>query len=127
MNDINRAIKIIDGMKISNEKIKPYTRYNVHIDMALDMAISALEQQLTDAWIPVTERLPDRYERVHAHVTLKHIDGNHEFTAQMIWWFGKFQWKNGREISEKYKIIAWMPEHSPKPYKEVSIENTGNS
>lgn len=115
---MNNIIK--ENWDIIEEKIIKPMYENGYFPLTVADEISKLlSQQLNNGWIPVdSENLPGRYERVHVHVTLKHVDGQHEFTAKMIWWLGKFQWANGKEISEKYRIIAWMPERSPEPYKE---------
>lgn len=59
---LSEAIKIIKGLIASVElayKSSPLTDKEAHpaID-ALNLAISALEKQEADRWIPVTERLP---------------------------------------------------------------------
>jgi hypothetical protein len=124
--EIESAINVLDGNVegfenlLQNQSDHPMRGPIEHQIDCLKLAISALRLQLNNGWIPVSSgNLPGRYERVHVYVTLKHVEGQHEFTAKMIWWLGKFQWANGKEISEKYKIIAWMPERSPEAYKEV--------
>ena len=59
MNDIEKAIEVLRSIYPSQKEIK--TGEYDHVADALDDAITALEHQLTDMWIPVTEKLPDKY------------------------------------------------------------------
>lgn len=85
----------------------------------LDMAISALEHQLTNRWIPVSERLPlpNAYHTIYA--TLRYKDDGARFSTKLMWENGKLKWFNGRQISDKYELVAWQKEYMPEPYKEA--------
>jgi hypothetical protein len=105
--------KAIDGLKVHKE-------YGLEIpDTYCETAISVLEEQINYGWVIVSEGLPKDSERRHVYVTARHIEGTGSFTANMIWEYGKFIWPNGKEVADKWKVLAWMPEKYPEPYKEV--------
>jgi hypothetical protein len=72
---------------------------------AFDMAISALEKQEEDRWIPVTERLPEK-EGCYL-VTVKN---DHERR------YSKTAWYSGDGWFARQDIIAWRL--TPEPYTE---------
>ena len=92
---------------------------------ACDLAISALEKQEQDRWIPVTERLPEekdagilkklgtnkRSDYVLATVEVK----GERMTVTACTYDGKWDW-NMKYAFPDYKIIAWRP--LPEPYTE---------
>ena len=82
---------------IDGERIKPF----------LDTAISALEQQLNNGWIPCIEKYPEECERVIVWDTLNN--------RIAIAYFSCPHWEadDGR-----INVIAWQP--LPEPYKNVS-------
>ena len=92
---------------------------------AFNMAISALEKQEQDRWIPVTERLPkekdagilkklgtDKWsDYVLATVEVK----GERMTVTACTYDGKWDW-NMKYAFPDYKVIAWRP--LPEPYTE---------
>ena len=91
------AIEWLKGCVVSYEvdnKGKPNGNVTCElIQEVIDMAISALEKQEADRWIPVTERLPE------------------EKDAGIL---GKWYWDMKHAFPD-YKIIAWRPR--PEPYE----------
>ena len=95
---------------------------------AIEMAISALEKQEQDRWIPVTERLPKekdagilkklgtnkRSDYVLATVEVK----GERMTVTACTYDGKWDW-NRKYAFPDYKIIAWRP--LPEPYTEEEV------
>ena len=79
-------------------------------DEALDMAISALEKQKRDRWIPVTERPPELDEEVL--VTDQYGD---VWQATYIDWCGDERFVTAEESMTLEGVIAWRP--LPEPYK----------
>ena len=102
-----------------------------------DIAISALEKQEQDRWIPVTERLPETTDPVN--VTWANNDPvsyyedirGKRFTATACYHRGKWWWYSAvcqdlldeygkscmdDEIDEAIEILAWRP--LPEKYKE---------
>ena len=84
---------------------------------AIEMAISALEQQKT-GWIPVSERLPKDHENVLIYLSSNQITiglyNSHRlpFMDKPIGW--------GADSSHDWSsddVAAWMP--LPEPYKGV--------
>jgi len=112
-------------------------------DGYLDMAISALEKQEQDRWIPVTERLPETTDPVN--VTWANNDPvsyyedirGKRFTATACYHRGKWWWYSAvcqdlldeygkscmdDEIDEAIEILAWRP--LPEPYTEEEHDNS---
>ena len=103
--------KALDGLKrmriamfnycIDGERLKPF----------LDTTISALEKQLTNGWIPASERLPK--EDGNYLVTMKHKEFNQtrvtsmDFNDEFLFndYFEKAWWE----------VTAWRP--LPEPWK----------
>jgi len=98
---------------------------NKNNEKELDMAISALEQQLNGGWIPVTERLPEK--NGHYLVTYHEWSKGEylpkfDFTCEKILRFycGEFEMpvccndKIEQDIGRE--VLAWMP--LPEPYRE---------
>lgn len=78
---------------------------------ALDIAISALEKQEADRWIPVTERLPE--EDKGLLVTDEYGEIRH---AVYIDWLGKVEFRTIEESITLDDVKAWRP--LPEPYTE---------
>lgn len=103
----------------------------------IGMAISALEKQEQDRWIPVTERLPETTDPVNVTwanndpvLYYEDIRGK-RFTATACYHKGKWWWYSAvcqdlldeygkscmdDEIDEAIEILAWRP--LPEPYTE---------
>ena len=91
---------------------------------AMKMAVSALEKQEKDRWIPVTEALPEekdagilkklgtnkRSDYVLATVEVK----GERMTVTACTYDGKWDW-NMKYAFPDYKVIAWRP--LPEPYE----------
>ena len=99
---LREAIELLKNMKWSIT-----TKFNAvnSSTKALDMAISALEKQEADRWIPVTERLPEK-EGCYL-VTVKN---DHERR------YSKTAWYSGDGWFARQDIIAWRL--TPEPYTE---------
>lgn len=105
----------IKRLKESRFTIQPYN----YMNQALDMAISALEKQISmkpvfvhplqfDNWILCNERLPETFEpKAKAYLTTNE-DG---MIGVSYYHHG---WSNGYE--SVFDIIAWKP--LPEPYRE---------
>ncbi len=71
------------------------------------MAISALEKQLNNGWIPISEKLPKENEEVL--ITLIH--------GKVTWaYLHQGEWYNMFSTYPIERVIAWMP--LPEPFKE---------
>lgn len=75
----------------------------------LDMAISALEKQEKDRWIPVTERLPE-----YGQVVMWCNENGSVFSSAITYKRGD-DWAIGKRHRYK-KVLAWRP--LPEPYQE---------
>ncbi len=86
----------------------------------LTAAISALEVQEADRWIPVAERMPEYNYIRNIWVTATKYGYGHRIAMQLNWDCGRFLHPiNGKEISSAWKILAWkLPEH-PDPWEDL--------
>ena len=76
---------------------------------AMQLAISALEKQEKDRWIPVTERLPEENGTYMACYE--------DATVLLDWFNGKWIfYRTNPAVEETGTIIAWRP--LPEPYTE---------
>lgn len=83
-----------------------------------NLAIVALEQQLNNEWIPVSERLPKYNE--FCWVWFNYGD-NTGFCEKMFLSKNEKWMKNNLcEVKDDYAecIKAWQPYYEPEPYKE---------
>ena len=78
---------------------------------AMLLAISALEKQEQDRWIPVTERLPELESEVL--VTDEYGEIRH---ADYSDWLGKAEFRTVEESMTLEDVKAWRP--LPAPYQE---------
>jgi hypothetical protein len=78
-----------------------------------DLAISALEQQLTNGWIPVSERLPEegRYLVTTVYGEVKES----KFDLEKWWQIDNSTISLAWE-EEPIKVVAWQP--LPEPYRD---------
>ena len=84
--------------------------------IACDLAISALEKQLSSGWIPVSERLPEKSGKYL--ITIKNLTGfeipkEYVFICDYFHAIKEFMF----DTWEDNKIVAWQP--LPEPYKEA--------
>ncbi len=118
--------KAIETITIIHEHIDLECDLNEDLTRYYSTIISALQQQLTNGWISVSERLPNTeecnlYHKMHpCHrqfiCTIK-IKGTLQ-TRQLF--FSKvFGWMYGPDDYNQH-VIAWRS--LPEPYKEVSNE-----
>ena len=105
---IERALELLPQMRDSEwiTAVRQATAiYTDEAKEAFNLAISALEKQEQDGWIPVTERLPEK-EGCYL-VTVKN---DHERR------YSKTAWYCGDGWFARQDIIAWRL--TPEPYKE---------
>jgi hypothetical protein len=115
-NQILRMNNIVTAIEyLKNNSHKMLEKNNNYAVQSVKMAIDALESQLTNGWIPVTERLPEegRYLVTTVYGEVKES----EFGSQKWWQIDNSMislvWEE-----EPSKVVAWQP--LPEPYKEVS-------
>ena len=88
---------------------------NKNNEKELDMAISALEHQLTNGWIPVSERLPDVHKRYL--VSMKHKSLNDTF-IDCRYYDPDYQFEYQDDFERyNWEVIAWQ--NLPKLYREI--------
>jgi hypothetical protein len=121
--EIEKALEQLEEVKTKAEQFgSMFQKDNKRWVNTLTTAISALQQQSNNGWIPVSERLPIEGERRHVYVTARHIEGTGCFTAKMIWEYEAFIWPNGKKVADKWQVLAWMAEGYLQPYKETDKE-----
>jgi hypothetical protein len=81
MNDIEKAIEILKRKTTIPNKDESWT----DIDKAYDAAISALEAQQTNSWVPVTERLPEAEKEVEATTERRMGDKTFRLTCRAFY------------------------------------------
>lgn len=79
--------------------------------IACDVAISALEAQQADIWVPLWKKMPDNYSEVY--VTTQIGEVYHLFYSN-----NQFQFGNYSSDLICHSTIAWMPFYIPEPWKE---------
>ena len=94
---------------------------------AIDLAISALEKQEADRWIPVTERLPEEYGEYRITWKTssdpgKRFIGDAEYEPGLEWddahdrFFGEWLLEDYVKAYPDVEVTAWKP--IGEPYKE---------
>jgi len=125
---IERALKLLPQMRDSKwiDLVGHVTDiYTDEAKEAFNMAISALEKQEQDRWIPVSERLPedelpeDEYVLISKKPTK--LSGSKWSVGIGIRMAdprsGKIQWRDsGFGVIQDDKVLAWRPR--PEPYTE---------
>ena len=122
----DEAIEILKNMKWSIT-----TKFNAvnSSTKALDMAISALEKQEQDRWIPVTERLPEEYGEYR--ITWKtsrsekrliadaEYEPENEYDAVNREFIGKWLLEDDIRYYPNVEVIAWKPIEEPYTEEEA--------
>ena len=105
-----------EAIELLKAPLKSEVYVNLHIAFseALRMAIKALEQQESERWIPVSERLPEKdgtYIVTQATHSLRDYGKILRYdTCQVD--FTQGRWRRAKNL----EVIAWRP--LPKPYTE---------
>ena len=74
-------------------------------------AIETKHDELMPKWIPVTEALPEKYQRVL--VTIKRIDG--EMRVRSGDYHDDYFWIDNGDFWKCNEVLAWMP--LPEPWR----------
>ncbi|BCK01623.1 hypothetical protein [Anaerocolumna chitinilytica] len=75
------------------------------------LAITALEAQQADRWVPLWKKMPDNYSEVY--VTTQIGEVYHLFYSN-----NQFRFGNYSSDLICHSTIDWMPFYIPKPWKE---------
>jgi hypothetical protein len=116
--------KQIGGIRMNKQEIEKAIEYfragnflGKSMDKHINVAISALEQQLNGGWIPVSERLPE--EGRYLVTTVYREVKESEFDLKKWWQIDNstisLEWEE-----EPIKVVAWQP--LPEPYREEAAQ-----
>ena len=106
--DADIMMELVDRLPFrNNEDIKNFIEVQPTVDV---------ESQ----WIPGSERLPNKYERVL--ITVRYSNDRKDRVVQVGWGFidgyGNWFWHYTEDYGFcKSEVLAWMP--LPEPYKET--------
>ena len=119
--EIEKAIKTLEKLKSKGCVKFKVDGYPCSSFIEIEPILTALEHQLTDGWIPVTERLPedtdgDNLATVYVCIKFKNSPfGNSESVYQEVVDFmtDKQIWL----VEDEFKVTAWRPRF--EPWKET--------
>ena len=118
--DYKIAIDVIESLK-GNMNVE----YVENGDAGCDLAIEALEKQITNRWISVNEKLPEKYGTylvawrplwLNADDIKRHTGKNLNHYYEMLEFDPDDEsgWVSSIEQCEKYVLLAWR--ELPEPY-----------
>ena len=74
-----------------------------------------------DGWIPCSEKTPEFeiYSVTKLWVTMHRKGCAYYFVRTLRWngWQGRWEWDNGKQLSDAYEVVAWRQFDVLKPYK----------
>ncbi len=113
--EIKEASKIIKEACDEWEYLKDTGDDWTDVHEARDLAISALEKQEQDRWIPITERMPEENDFVLVTVSGEDVRGcEWKDSMALAVWINQWNLVDANLVS--YRISAWRP--LPEPYTE---------
>lgn len=106
--EIEKAIKVLKTFDCGIDK---------DLYDAIEVTVPILEQQLTNGWIPVSERLPEKSD-VYLATFLEEGKRYVErfYYSDFMGWMMPVAWQDEGRIEN---IIAWQP--LPEPYREDGV------
>lgn len=104
MIEIGKAIE-----RLASNSIIPFDEDAAEV---CNLAIKALEKQMNNGWIPVSERLPEK--------TDAYLVTNNTGNVAIVLYVTKkdYSFEAGWQVMHWIEILAWQP--LPEPYKEAS-------
>ena len=96
-----------DGIEIVNQVAEEYGK--------------DINAPYNDGWIPCSEKTPEFeiYAIKRMWVTMHKKGCGFHFSRQLRWngCMGRWEWENGKTVSDGYEIVAWKPVDIPAPYQ----------
>ena len=111
--EIEKAIKTLEKLKSKGCVKFEVDGYPCSSFIEIEPILTALEHQLTDMWIPVSERLPDKTGWYLT--TIKRKD-----SGEVIVGMNDFDRVGFIVLFGHFEVIAWRP--LPEPWKEDTHE-----
>ena len=114
MNDIEKAISYVQNMNLSVFVNKD------EASEAIELITSILQHQLTNGWIPVSERLPESIGETVLLTVQNNRGISHEYGSVDIAYMRDDKRRIFHGTDGEYSfddVIAWQP--LPEPYKEA--------
>ena len=99
-----------EDMHLETLQVEPKTKCVARIELDTEEVVRRIKEEydITDGWIPCSERLPNKNEWGYYLVTVK---GTRLFVDVVP--FNEKLWKG---LSSNQEVLAWMP--LPKPYRK---------
>ena len=85
--------------------------------------VKEVATEYNNGWIPCsdTQKCPNvsKWCARYFWVTLRRTSSKILFTEKLRWigYLNRWEWCNGRELSNDYEVIAWREYFSPEPYQ----------
>ncbi len=118
--DIEQAIKYWEIFRddIAEYKTKyPTDKYWDEQEKAVVTALAALEKQLNNGWIPVTERLPEKRRHESGELVEYIVMIKDAKVPTVLCLDDNGSWiDTDNDDYNEYNVLAWMP--LPEPYRE---------
>ena len=127
---VSNAIEIVNQVeKECRDKFVSIGTYK-QVAWERDIAIEQLHEleyefgqkiHSSDGWIPCSEKTPEFeiYAIKRMWVTMHKKGCGFHFSRQLRWngCMGRWEWENGKTVSDGYEIVAWKPVDIPAPYQ----------
>ena len=122
--------QLLDLLEKCREEIENLYGRDIDLTNEITDMMDKLEQQLTNGWIPVSERLPKEYGTYMVAwrpINMTETDVKAKTRSQIAHFYEILEydpedetgWLETIEQSQgSYEILAWQP--LPEPYKEVA-------
>lgn len=103
-----QLIRVCDLIRIVNQVAEEYN-----------------QSLINDGWIPCSEKTPEFeiYSVTRLWVTMHRKGCNYYFVRTLRWngCQGRWEWDNGKTLSDAYEVVAWRERVVPAPYQPKGV------